>query len=400
MTTIAVWILATSAAVAIYAYVGYPALLWIAARLRCPRPSEPPGEWPLVSVVLPAYNEERAIPAALDAVLALDYPRDRMEILVVSDASTDRTDAIVQEYADRGVTLLRLRNRSGKTLAENAARAHLKGEIVVNTDASVWLHPDALKPLVAAFSDPTVGVASGRDVSVGRHVIDPNVGESEYVGYEMWVRDLETTVDGIVGASGCFYAFRASLHMETVPAALSRDFAAPLIARENGFRAVSVRDAVCFVPRVSSLHSEYHRKVRTMTRGLETLFYKRHLLNPLRYGVFSWMLFSHKLARWLVPWALAAGGLVIVALARTEPWARWLLVPGGVGAAFGLLAWVWPSSKRIPRIVGVLAYVFLGMVAGLHSWVKALRGDPNPVWEPTRRDAVELGGAGVSRERR
>jgi hypothetical protein len=232
-----------------------------------------------------------------------------------------------------------------------------------------------------------VGVASGRDVSVSREDGHATAGESGYVGYEMWVRELETRAGGIVGASGCFYASRKPLHLEIVPEALSRDFAAPLIARERGYRSVSVTAAVCYVPRTTSLHREYRRKVRTMTRGLETLFYKRRLLNPFRYGRFALMLWAHKLLRWLVPWAAATAlaGFTLAA-AGGAPW-------GVVGAAFAavavlvaIVAWRWPEDKRLPRWLGVPVYLLWGLAAGLHAWINALRGKLNPVWEPTRRE--------------
>src|SRR5260370_35671777 len=202
----------------------------------------------------------------LDGIVALGYPAERSQILVVSDASSDRTDEIVSRFADRGVELLRLPQREGKTAAENAARPHLTGEIIVSTDASVRIHPAAVTHLVAAFGDQSVGLASGRDVSVANLDTPANAGEQAYVGYEMWVRDLETTEHGIVGASGCLYAIRPGLHMGHVPDALSRDFAAALTTRQHGLRAVSVPDAICFVPRSASLRQEYRRKVRTITR--------------------------------------------------------------------------------------------------------------------------------------
>ncbi|HEY2805710.1 MAG TPA: glycosyltransferase, partial [Gemmatimonadales bacterium] len=253
-------VLAAAVLVFGYSYFGYPVLLWIVARTR-PRPAAlaEPAEWPQISITVPAYNEERSIRATLERILELDYPADRRQILVVSDASTDQTDDMVREFASRGVELLRMPERGGKTAAENAARALLTGEIVVNTDASVRIEKHALKPLIRAFLDPAVGVASGRDVSVARVDDTANLGESGYVGYEMWVRSLETSVSSIVGASGCFYAIRKPLHMSLVPVALSRDFAAALIASEHGFRAVSVNEAVCFVPRSSSLQAEYRR---------------------------------------------------------------------------------------------------------------------------------------------
>ena len=388
MLNVAAGSIALGLAVATYAYLGYPALLKLLLLLRPPRRTAfEPATWPFISITVPAYNEERAIAATLDAILATDYPSDHRQILVVSDASTDRTDEIVRAYADRGVELLRVPARGGKTAAENAAREHLRGDIVVNTDASVRIAPGALKPLIARFADPQVGVASGRDVSVARIDRDLNAGESGYVGYEMWVRDLETRVDSIVGASGCFYAIRKPLHMAIFPAALSRDFACALIAREQGLRAVTVNEAVCYVPRIQSLRQEYRRKVRTLTRGLETLWYKRALLNPFRYGLFAWMLGSHKLVRWLAPWGLALAGLgwLLLAAALDSGLLLGIFLLPLVLAACG---WLWPEARRAPRIVAVPAYVVSGIVAAMDAWLRALRGELNPVWEPTRRDAA------------
>lgn len=388
LTQIALVVLAIGLGLGLYAYIGYPLLLWVLSRIRPDRAASPgePAEWPLVSISLPAYNEERSIAATLDRILEIDYPKDRLQIVVISDASTDRTDEIVKSYADRGVELLRLPQRGGKTAAENAARHVLRGQVIVNTDASVRLDRNALKPLIAWFQDPTVGVASGRDVSVTRVDEDRNLGESGYVGYEMWLRSLETRVDSIVGASGCFYAIRANLHMSLVPEALSRDFAAALIAREHGMRAVSVNEAVCYVPRINSLQREYRRKVRTMTRGLETLWFKRHLLNPARQGLFAWMLASHKLVRWLAPWGILASLVALAVLAPLHWWAA-----AGLGVAVVMIGaawagWRWPADRHMPRAVAVPAYFGSGTVAALVAWRGALRGELNPIWEPTRRD--------------
>jgi hypothetical protein len=205
----------------------------------------------------------------------------------------------------------------------------------------------------------------------------------------MWVRDLETAAGGIVGASGCFYASRMDLHMQIVPEALSRDFAAPLIAREHGYRSVSVPDAVCYVPRSSSLRREYRRKVRTMARGLQTLYYKRHLMNPARHGRFAWMLISHKLVRWLVPWALLAGTIGAAIIPIHVAWARVPVTAVALLTALAvLIGWVRPEG-RLPRPAAAAAYLVWGVVGGLHAWVSALRGDLTPMWEPTRRGAVE-----------
>ena len=306
---------------------------------------------------------------------------------MVSDASNDRTDDIVREFESRGVDLLPLGVRSGKTAAENAAAARLRGDIVVNTDATIRILSGSLKPLIRAFADDTVGVASGRDLSVGDIRVEATRGESRYVGYEMWLRSLETVCGSIVGASGCFYAIRRVLHQSLVPEALSRDFASALIAREQGFRAVSVDAAVCLVPRSVSLGREFHRKVRTMARGLETLWYKRHLLNPFRYGRFAWMLASHKLSRWLV-FLVAPFGLASLALLSFESQvATVVLLVALAGILTGSIAMRWPEDRAMPRLIAICGFVLAACVAGFLAWVKALRGERNPIWEPTRRAA-------------
>jgi hypothetical protein len=288
-----------------------------------------------------------------------------------------------------------LPERSGKTAAENAARSHLTGAIIVNTDAAVRIDAAAAKHLVAAFSDPSIGVASARDVSVANLDDSANPGERAYVGYEMWVRDLETRLSGIVGASGCLYAIRRDLHMRGMPDHLSRDFGAALVTREQGYRAVSVPAAICYVPRSTSLRREYRRKVRTMSRGLRTLWHKRALLNPAQYGLFAWMLWSHKLCRWLVPVTFVPLAVALMALAPTHRWAAATVALGGVAALAAVIAWLWPEGRRLPRPIALPAYTVTGTIAALAAWLKAVGGEGTAVWEPTRRgDGVTSRSAG------
>ncbi len=381
-----------------YAYVGYPLLLMgAAARRRRGGPTgaapAPAAEVPFVTITVPAYNEAKSIGETLEQLLAVDYPPDRRQILVISDASTDGTDEIVESYAGRGVELLRLPQRSGKTAAENAAHAAIRGSIVVNTDASVRVDPEAIRRLIAALDDPTVGVASGRDVSTAQADRSTSPGESAYVGYEMWVRDLETRVDGIVGASGCLYAIRSDLHRHTLPGHLSRDFAAALVARRQGFRAVSVPDAVCYVPQSTSLRREYRRKVRTMARGLATLWYARALFDVPRYHGFSWMLASHKLCRWLLPWAAAAVVVAALVTVRDSRLAQLILLLAGVGGAATAFAW-WREARghRIPRAISMIAFATAGLAAGVHAWLHLLSGRRAATWEPTQRGRTPVAG--------
>ncbi len=385
MTMVGTVLVLIPAALLLYAYFAYPAIMWGIARIRrLGLPAGDPAEWPEITITIPVYNEEQSVGATIESVLALDYPAERRHLLVVSDASTDRTDDIVRGFEARGVQLVRLPQRGGKTAAENAAGPMVRGTIVVNTDATIRIIPAALKALIRVFQDPAIGLASGRDVSVGDVNREGNQAESGYVGYEMWLRSQETAAGSIVGASGCFYAVRRELFDVMFPAALSRDFAAALIAAELGFRAVSVDAAVCLVPRTRSPRSEFRRKVRTMTRGLETLWFKRQAFwvgGPL----FSFQLLSHKLIRWLVfllaP--LLPAGLLI--LAPSLAWARWTLLAGVLGLLLAGIAFLWPEGSRPPRAVVMAGFLVGSQVAGFLAWIKALRGELNPTWEPTRR---------------
>ena len=164
MTTLALILIAIPILLGAYAYLGYPALLALLSRRHAPAASDP-DEWPDVTISLPVHNEERVVGATIESLLALDYPPERRHILVLSDCSTDRTDEIAATYADRGVKLVRLPERRGKTAAENEAAHHVQGSFVVNTDATTRIHPAGLKALMREFQDSTVGVASGRDVA-------------------------------------------------------------------------------------------------------------------------------------------------------------------------------------------------------------------------------------------
>jgi cellulose synthase/poly-beta-1,6-N-acetylglucosamine synthase-like glycosyltransferase len=392
-----------SAAIVLYAYLLYPLLLFVLVSVRRRRPVRgiAPADWPRLSITLPAFNAQATLRPVLEALVRADYPRDRRQILVVSDGSTDGTDALVREYAERGVELLRLEGRHGKTEAENRALDALTGDIVVNTDASVTIRADALKRLVTALEDPGVGVASARDISVESVGSTGHGGEAAYVGYEMWVRELETATDGIVGSSGCLYAIRARLHRRTLPGHLSRDFSSALWARLNGVRAVSVRDAVCYVPRAVSARVEFRRKVRTMSRGIQTLFYHAELLDPRRHGVFAVLLWSHKLVRWLVPWALLAGTVALLAATLLAPadWPAAVLVTRLLaGATVGTLllaaaGWWWPRAEP-PRLASIAAFLVSGTVAGLLAWKRALANQRAPMWDPTPRALADTSAPG------
>lgn len=384
--TIAVVIAAAPVVTAIYAYIAYPAIIWLIARIRPYKSSGVRTAHPAVTLTVPVYNAVSTIRTTVERLLELDYPPEKLQLLVLSDASTDGTDDVVREFAVRGVELLRAPTRRGKTVAENSAVAVARGDIIVNVDSTVVVPPSSLMELVRAFEDPSVGVASGHDVSVGAAGAQRG-GESGYTGYEMRVRALETMAGSIVGASGCFYGIRRSIRVAPLPDGLSWDFASTLVARQQGYRSVSVPTAVCFVPRTPAIRSELKRKTRTMARGLRTLFHFRELMNPVRYGGFAFMLISHKLFRWMPYLLLPISMLALGFLATRSSVAAFLLSLVALGAICGGLAILRQNSITARPLV-LAGFVVSAMSAGFLAWVDALRGAHMATWDPTPRPSL------------
>lgn len=394
MFALAVVIAAAPIVTAVYAYIAYPAIIWAVARMRPRGNSGNAGarssDWPPVTITVPVYNAVSSIRATLERLLEIDYPRDRLQLLVLSDASNDGTDDVVRELAGRGVELLRAPIRRGKTAAENAAVAVARGDIIVNVDATVVVPPGSLKHLIRVFDDPIVGVASGRDLSVGTAGIHHSGAESGYTSYEMLVRNLETRAGSIVGASGCFYGIRRKIRMSPLPAGLSWDFASTLVARQQGYRSVSVPGAVCLVPRTAEIRSELRRKARTMARGLSTLFQFRGLMNPFSYGGFAFMLISHKLCRW-IPYLLLPAAIVALGfLATRSSVAAGLLAIIALGLVCGAAAIRYGSSIRFKPLT-MAGFVVAALTAGFLAWFDAIRGARMVTWDPTPRPTVTHG---------
>jgi cellulose synthase/poly-beta-1,6-N-acetylglucosamine synthase-like glycosyltransferase len=373
-----------------YAFVVYPLVIWLWSRMRPPYvlPGEP-EDWPQVTILIVAYNEERRLRRTIEHALATDYPADRLDVLVVSDASTDGTDELVRTYGDPRVRLLRMTERKGKAAGENASGAHIRGELVVSIDASILIPRGSLKPLVRALLDPAVGLSSGRDISIGDEAREGNGAESSYVGMEMTLRQMETRVHSIVGASGCFYAARRHLHQQRLPEELARDFAAASVARSHGYRAVSVDEATCLVPRTPTLKAELRRKSRTMGRGLDTLVHLRAMMNPFRYGSFAFMMASHKLVRWLLFPSLLGWIIGPLLVARTAPWALVLTLGMVTGIVLARVIVTWPDDRRLPRLIAFPGYLFVSILAGWMAWLHLLRNEKSAMWEPTQRPVTE-----------
>jgi hypothetical protein len=369
----------TSVVFVFYAYAGYPVCLWALHSLRRHGVKRAPIT-PRVTFIITAHNEAKRITAKIENTLAQDYPADRFEIVVASDCSTDDTDAIVRSYADRGVRLIRASERRGKEHAQKLAVEAVSGEILVFSDVATKLDPSGVRQIVMGFNDPSVGCVSSVD-----RMIDADgrpAGEGAYVRYEMWLRTLETQVNSVVGLSGSFFAARKEV-CTPWPIDVPSDFTIVFNAITRRLRGVSDPSAIGYYRDLADPSREYSRKVRTVVRGVSGLLKHWTLLNPLRHGVFAWQLFSHKLCRWLVPFALMVAAISNLVLLR-EPGFYWLTAVGQL--AFYVLAF---SAMRWP--VGVLqiwrpvGFLLLANLSILDAWFRLLRGQTAVSWTPSER---------------
>ena len=362
-----------------YVYVGYPlTLLWWPWRSRVRRRSS--AAEPRVTVVIAAFNEAAHIADTVRNKLAQDYPVERLDVVVVSDGSTDGTDDIVAAFNSPRVTLLRQEPRQGKTIALNRGVAAACGDIIVFSDANSQYDRAAVQRLVAAFEDPAVGYATGRliyddpgDTAVGG-------GSGLYMRYENWVRRLESRTGSIVGVNGGIDAVRRALY-QPMRANHLPDFVLPLRVVQQRRRVVYCEDAVSREEALGLQEDEFRMRMRVSLRGLRTLLEMRPLLHP-RYGLFAFQLLVHKVVRYLLILPLI-GALVFNALLFEAPFYRTLL--GVQVACYGLACAGWLSGGRIRlRLIFVPFYFCLLNLAAGVALVGFLCGQRQVVWTPRK----------------
>ncbi len=289
----------------IYSYFLYPLIL-IVLPSRAPKSSIKKADMnstlPALSLIITANNEELRIGEKLDNTLKIDYPSDRLEIIVASDYSTDGTDTIVRFHEKMGIRLVRADAHKGKEYAQLCAIEKANGEILVFSDVATQIPADALRMLAIQFNDSTVGAVSSNDQFVSHD--GSVVGEGAYVRYEMWLRGLESGHAGLVGLSGSFFAARREV-CKPWDIASPSDFNTALNSAQYGMPAIICPEVVGIYKDVADASLEYRRKVRTVIRGLTAISRHPQVLNPFRMGFFAFQVWSHKIMRWAVPWFMA-----------------------------------------------------------------------------------------------
>jgi cellulose synthase/poly-beta-1,6-N-acetylglucosamine synthase-like glycosyltransferase len=370
----------TTLFLAFHAYFGYPLSLWFISCFKSNTTFKAPIE-PYVSLIITACNEERRIKEKMENTIAIEYPREKLQVLVASDGSTDGTNEIVNTYSERGIELLPFLERRGKENAQKDAVSKATGEIIIFSDVATIIDPGGLRTIVANFADPTVGCVSSVDRVIGQD--GKPCGEGAYVTYEMWLRNLESKVSSLVGLSGSFFAARMEVCRD-FSGEMQSDFRTVLNSMRLGLRGISDSESIGYYQDISDNSREFGRKVRTVLRGLTVFFRNLEFLNVFRYGIFSYQYFCHKLLRWLVPFllifvlavntVLASGGLIYAVLLILQLVFYIIALTGWIGKAPSL-----HFAVKIPL------YFTTVNAAILVAWWRFLRGKKMVMWSPSQR---------------
>ncbi len=380
-----------------YAYLGFPLLLLVRGLLRR-RPVRQADITPRLSMVITAHNEAKTIRAKLDNVLALDYPRDQLEIIIASDGSDDGTNEIVAAYAGRGVRLLALPRR-GKIPALNAAAAQATGEIVVFSDANSIYAPHALRSLVRPFADAAVGAVGGNQCYVSSsHGNAASFGERLYWSLDRTLKTMQSRAGNMISATGAIHAIRRVL-FRPVPLGVGDDFVISTRAISHGYRLVFEPNATAYESIAPTDEAEFQRKVRVIVRGLRGLWAVKELFNPWRYGFYSVQIFSHKLLRWSVGWLLMV--LLGASLSLYAAGSFYQVVTLGQVAFYGcaLCALALRNTSlaqyKAFKLLTIPFYFCLANIAAMRAWLQLLGGKRIDVWDSNRytrevQDAVDL----------
>lgn len=368
-------------ALIIYAYCGYPLMLMGISRLKTGNTVKSAIE-PFVTVIIAAHNEEKTIRRKVAGTLGLDYPADKVEVIVVSDGSTDATAVEAGACGDPRVRVIPLAGRRGKTHAQNVAVASAAGEIVVFSDATTEYDPGALRALVRSFADPRVGAVGGELEYVNPSGSAAGDGGGFYWRYERFIKKLESAVCSLIGVSGCCYAVRRELY-EDIPEDIISDFVIAQIMYGKGRRTVYEPGAVSYEAVNDNFSDEFSMRVRVAVRTLHGLWRMRRLMNPFRYGFFSLEIISHKVLRYLIPVFLAAALAVNSALLYGEGARLFFLTLVFQLSFYCAVAAGW--ILRGKRYVNIPYYFFITNAALFVGFLRFLRGEKQVVWNPVRK---------------
>lgn len=367
----------------VYTYFGYPFLMSILIKFRKVNGINKKRITPKISIVISAYNEEASIKRKLENILSLDYPREKMEIIVVSDASTDKTDEIVKGFTAEGIKLYRINKQSGKIAAYRKALSQIKSEIVVFSDATSVLDEDSLINLISNFNDSLVGCVGGLLKYVNPEKAKVGEGESKYWEYEKMIRKYESELSSLTSVSGTLYAVRKELYPLDMKADLADDLIVPLSVKKQGFRTVLEQEAVCCEFTTLSVREDMAKRARITIQNIRGLLNYADILNLFKYGLFSILVISHKVFRLLVPVFLIIVFFLNFVFSFTSYLFLTLFVFQIIFYVGGIIGYI-QMEKVKSKVINVLFYFCLSNLAIFMGIIEFFKGKKVVTWDTIR----------------
>jgi len=370
----------------IYVYIGYPALLFVLTKFLKNKTVNQAEITPNIAMIVSCYNEEDVIEKKIHDCLALEYPKDKIEFIFISDGSEDNTDNIIKQYQDKGIRLIRQEGRLGKTSGLNLGMQGLQAEIIVFSDANAIYNPQAIKKLVRNFNDESVGYVVGAALYTDSKESAAASSESAYWEYEMAIKKMETKLHSVVGGDGAIYAIRRKLYI-TLEREDINDFVNPLQIIDQGYRGIFEPEAKCFEETAGDFEKEGNRKERIVNRSFRGLMKVKSVMNPFKTGFFSLEVISHKLLRWLIPvfFMLAASGSIILSL--LDIYAFHYISIFGISFLWLALYGQLRAQKQDVSIHPIFYYPYYFMLVNIRSLfgiIAALRGNIQVTWSTPR----------------
>lgn len=365
-----------------YSYFGYPLTLLFFSRFSKSRVIKDDSFLPEVSLLIAAYNEEDTIAEKIKNSLELDYPKDKMEIVIVSDGSTDKTDEIVKSFESSGIRLFRVEGRVGKTEARNQAVLAMRKEIIVFSDATAVYEKDAIRKLVRNFADQTVGMVSGNLTYFEKGQSSMGLATKLYWNYEKSIKKAQSRLYTLTGAVGCINAFRRKLY-HVLPPNIIEDFTEPLMIVAQDYRIVYEEEAVSYERTTQKPSQEFHMRVRVIRGGMKGFIYAFRRLNFKKHSFVLFQLFGHKVLRWLMPVFLIL--LFIVNLLsfifNHNMAADLLMMAQFICYAIALLGIMWKPPGIIGKVFSIPTYFVIINAASLKALYLTLTTDLEATWE-------------------
>jgi len=365
-----------------YTYFGYSLVVMVLSQFFTDN-RKIEGHEPKVSFLITAYNEELSIEQKLNNTLSLNYDPQNLEIIVASDGSTDNTDEIVKTFADRGVRLVRVEGRVGKTETQNQAVKQATGDIVIFSDATTRYDDDAIKNIVRNYADPAVGAVSGRYEYYNPTGASIGLGSVLFWKYENFIKKSQTRIKTITGCCGCIYSVRRDLYTP-LPADIISDLVEPLTILEKGYRIVFEPKAVAYEETTENTSDEFNMRIRVITRGMRGLLYMKKLFNPFKYGFISFQLFSHKVMRWMIP-VFAIVAFISNSLLLGNMFYDVMFVLQVVFYLMAILGLLTEKMNIHIKLFSVPLYFTTVNVASLISFYKTMIGYKAVTWETLRK---------------